>query len=347
MYTYDVALSFAGEDRDIVREIAKKLKRKKLKVFYDEFEETNLLGKDLYQYLHYIYKEAAIFCVVFISSSYMKKLWTHLELRAAQNRAFLENTEYILPLQLEPNIQIPGLADTIGYLDVNKYTTDQIVKIIYDKVCTVKPTKEYEYQRKKKLYDLIFETFDFIIERYVCFGNGSKIAELACMRRLIEDYKRFLLEYAQEINRDLYSFLLPVLKELEGYAETGMCFVDAANLKSHAMILRRLYHAFKKSKLSDKFDFYYYIYQDEMLNDRDTWLKEALKEIAHNIQNDMEHPIEAIEYIRRTIYLLDFDIYFNDDEEAVYNFAYKEGIIDDVETMLKNSEIYTHDENNE
>lgn len=69
MYTYDVALSFAGEDRDIVREIAKKLKRKKLKVFYDEFEESNLLGKDLYQYLHYIYKEAAISCVVFISSS--------------------------------------------------------------------------------------------------------------------------------------------------------------------------------------------------------------------------------------------------------------------------------------
>ena len=66
----------------------------------------------------------------------MKKLWTHLELRAAQNRAFLENTEYILPLQLEPNIQIPGIADTIGYLDVNKYTTNQIVKIIYLKLRT-------------------------------------------------------------------------------------------------------------------------------------------------------------------------------------------------------------------
>lgn len=42
MYEYDVALSFAGENREYVREIAKKLKAKKLKVFYDEFEETNL-----------------------------------------------------------------------------------------------------------------------------------------------------------------------------------------------------------------------------------------------------------------------------------------------------------------
>ena len=57
MYEYDVALSFAGENREYVREIAKKLKAKKLKVFYDEFEETNLWGKDLYQYLKYIYKE--------------------------------------------------------------------------------------------------------------------------------------------------------------------------------------------------------------------------------------------------------------------------------------------------
>ena len=66
MYEYDVALSFAGEDRIYVKEIAKKLKAKGLKVFYDEFEEANLWGKDLYQYLHYIYKENAIFCIIFV-----------------------------------------------------------------------------------------------------------------------------------------------------------------------------------------------------------------------------------------------------------------------------------------
>ena len=52
MYEYDVVLSFAGEDRVYVQDIAKKLKAKGIKVFYDEFEEAKLWGKDLYQYLY-------------------------------------------------------------------------------------------------------------------------------------------------------------------------------------------------------------------------------------------------------------------------------------------------------
>ncbi len=42
MYEYDVVLSFAGENREYAREMAQKLKAKKLKVFFDEFEEAKL-----------------------------------------------------------------------------------------------------------------------------------------------------------------------------------------------------------------------------------------------------------------------------------------------------------------
>ncbi len=41
-FIYDVALSFAGEDRDYVEEVATILKSFKVRVFYDKFEETNL-----------------------------------------------------------------------------------------------------------------------------------------------------------------------------------------------------------------------------------------------------------------------------------------------------------------
>lgn len=150
MHEYDVALSFAGENREYVRDIAQKLKAKKLKVFFDEFEETNLWGKDLYQYLHYIYKERSLFCVIFVSSSYIKKAWTRHELKAAQNRAFLDNTEYILPLLLEPDINLPGLPDTIGYVSTKDHTISQIVKMICEKVYTVKPAKEEELKKKRK-----------------------------------------------------------------------------------------------------------------------------------------------------------------------------------------------------
>lgn len=56
MFTYDVALSFAGEDRVYVERIANLLIEQGIKVFYDKFETANLWGKDLYQYLSDIYR---------------------------------------------------------------------------------------------------------------------------------------------------------------------------------------------------------------------------------------------------------------------------------------------------
>jgi len=44
-FEYDVALSFAGEDRVYVEKVAKYLKEKGIKVFYDDYEKTGLWGK--------------------------------------------------------------------------------------------------------------------------------------------------------------------------------------------------------------------------------------------------------------------------------------------------------------
>ncbi len=48
---YDVALSFAGEDRNYVEQVAQILHQLDLRVFYDRYEEANLWGKDLYVHL--------------------------------------------------------------------------------------------------------------------------------------------------------------------------------------------------------------------------------------------------------------------------------------------------------
>lgn len=132
-FDYDVTLSFAGEDREYVEKIALYLKKRGVKVFYDKFEVANLLGKDLYQYLSRIYKDNARFCVVFVSQSYKNKAWTRHELRNAQNRAFHENKEYILPVFLE-DVILDGLIDTIGYLKTSEYTYEEICDIIIEKI---------------------------------------------------------------------------------------------------------------------------------------------------------------------------------------------------------------------
>jgi hypothetical protein len=84
---YDVGLSFAGEDRDYVEAVAAQLVSLGVKVFYDRYETASLWGKDLYQHLSNVYKQAS-YSVIFISCNYATRLWTKHELKSAQAKAF-------------------------------------------------------------------------------------------------------------------------------------------------------------------------------------------------------------------------------------------------------------------
>lgn len=130
---YEVALSFAGEDRQIARRLAEGLREKEVAVFYDEYEKAQLWGKDLYAHLSEIYKNKARFCVMLISAAYAKKLWTNHERKSAQARAFLESEEYILPVRVD-DTQIPGVLETTGYLDLRAIEIDEVVEMLLKKL---------------------------------------------------------------------------------------------------------------------------------------------------------------------------------------------------------------------
>src|SRR2546429_4350354 len=106
-FEYDVCLSFAGEDRAYVKQVADKLTKEGVRVFYDEYERAELWGKDLYIHLDDVYQNAAKHCVLFASKNYARKLWASHERRSAQARAFRENQEYILPARFD-DTEIPG-----------------------------------------------------------------------------------------------------------------------------------------------------------------------------------------------------------------------------------------------
>jgi len=115
-YQFDVALSFAGEDRALVDTVASYLRDCDVRVFYDEYFRDDLWGKDLFQHLAGIYRDKARFCLVFVSKAYRDKAWPKHELRQAQERALFSATEYILPVLLD-DVELPGLNRTTGYLD--------------------------------------------------------------------------------------------------------------------------------------------------------------------------------------------------------------------------------------
>lgn len=132
-YKYEIALSFAGEDRKYVEEVAQCLTKNSVTVFYDEFEESNLWGKDLYVYLDEIYRKESRYCIMFLSQHYAKKLWTNHERESAQARAFQQHEEYILPVKLD-DTEIPGIRPTTGYLDGRKLNPDKICSAIINKL---------------------------------------------------------------------------------------------------------------------------------------------------------------------------------------------------------------------
>jgi hypothetical protein len=132
-HNYDVAISFAGEDRSVAESIAIKLKEKDVRVFYDAFEKDQLWGKNLYEYLTKIYTEEARYCLILLSKSYAEKSWTNLERRSAQARALREGKEYILPIRID-DTKIPGLPETVGYISLWNTTIEKIVDLVLKKL---------------------------------------------------------------------------------------------------------------------------------------------------------------------------------------------------------------------
>jgi len=130
---FQIALSFAGEDRDYVDEVANLLKSSGVSVFYDLFEEANLWGKNLYDYLTDIYQNKALYTIMFISKNYDLKLWTNHERQTMQSRAFQENQEYILPARFDDTV-INSVLPTIGYIDLRSKTPKDFVEIIMKKL---------------------------------------------------------------------------------------------------------------------------------------------------------------------------------------------------------------------
>jgi CheY-like chemotaxis protein len=112
---WDVALSFAGEDRAYVQAVANALKGE-FTVFYDADEDVTLWGKDLGEFLSDVYMERARLVVMFVSSHYARKDWTRVERRGAFARALRERREYILPVRFDDTV-LPGLLPTISYLN--------------------------------------------------------------------------------------------------------------------------------------------------------------------------------------------------------------------------------------
>lgn len=130
---FDVAFSFAGEDRVIVKQIAEDLKKHSIIVFYDKFEKNELWGKNLNDYFKSTYAENTRFVIPFISEHYPNKDWTNFEFTIAHAEAKIRDSEFILPVRID-NTPVVGIPSSVAYLDYNNEGKDGIVKAIISKL---------------------------------------------------------------------------------------------------------------------------------------------------------------------------------------------------------------------
>jgi hypothetical protein len=131
--SYEVVLSFAGEDRGYVLKVAEILKQNDVGLFYDNYEEVELWGKNLVEHLHKVYSSLGRFCVMFISNHYAEKVWPSHERRSAFEKAIESKEEYILPARFD-DTEIPGLHKHIGYVDLRKKTPEELAAMILKKL---------------------------------------------------------------------------------------------------------------------------------------------------------------------------------------------------------------------
>jgi TIR domain len=132
-YDFDVAVSYAGEDREYVHEFAEHLRNHGIRIFYDEFYTAELWGRDLYEYLDTVYRERSRFAVVFISKSYVAKPWPSHERQSAQARTLNEMGPYLLPVRFDDSV-LPGLRPTVSYINGIHVTPQQLASLVLDKL---------------------------------------------------------------------------------------------------------------------------------------------------------------------------------------------------------------------
>lgn len=130
---YEIALSFAGEQRPYVESVAMALQSRGISVFYDKFELVELWGKDLVEELHDVYENRAALAVMFISEHYVEKAWPTHERRSILSRAVQERTGYVLPVRFD-DTPVPGLPSSIGYERAENHTPAELAVMIAEKI---------------------------------------------------------------------------------------------------------------------------------------------------------------------------------------------------------------------
>jgi hypothetical protein len=130
---YDVAISYAGEDVAIARELAEEMGRLGSGTFFAPYHKASLWGRSLNEELKVTFGERATYVLVLVSKHYAVKDFTNFEFTIARDEARRRKEVFILPVRLDDTPLI-GLHPDVYYMDYRKDGAKQIARLMKEKL---------------------------------------------------------------------------------------------------------------------------------------------------------------------------------------------------------------------
>ncbi len=135
---FDVALSFPGEARKYVEEVAKNLERLlgSDRYFYDKNYTAQLARPSLDTFLQAIYRDRSRLVVVFASGDYQRKDWCGIEFRAVKEIINGRDDDRVMFVRIDDG-KVEGIFEHDGYIDAQNYKPSDVAGFIEERIAVL------------------------------------------------------------------------------------------------------------------------------------------------------------------------------------------------------------------
>jgi hypothetical protein len=110
-YTFDIAISFAGENRELAEEIAHTLRFLDYEVFYDKLYEANYLGSSWSKEFERIFSHDSKYIICLLDHNHQAKIWPTFERECFSEKV---QTNEVIPIFLDETKFVGIPQDLIG-----------------------------------------------------------------------------------------------------------------------------------------------------------------------------------------------------------------------------------------
>lgn len=157
---FDIGISYAIEDIEIVQRIVDELKKLNISILWDQEHEDILVGRNLSYSLRYFFEnDLCKYYLIFVSTSYVCKTWTRYESEILLEKRIRNlqkdfMTDNIILISID-GTQLEGWSTSTISFDIRKQTPKQIASIMQKKINRIIGKKE-TYQCLENIYfDLV------------------------------------------------------------------------------------------------------------------------------------------------------------------------------------------------